>query len=58
MLCKLINPHFSPELLATTTIIDFFVTAFCLEQQLQTIVISKEQKPLEEILKQIFGRYY
>ena len=55
MLCKLINPHFTPELAAKTTIIDFCVTAIGLEQQLQAIVISKEQKPLEETLKQILA---
>ena len=53
LLCKLINPHFTPELAAKTTIIDFCVTAIGLEQQLQAIVISKEQKQLEETLKGI-----
>ena len=51
LLCKLINPHFTPELAAKTTIIDFCVTAIGLEQQLQAIAISKEQKTLEETLK-------
>ena len=55
LLCKLINPHFTPELAAKTTIIDFCVTAIGLEQQLQAIVISKEQKTLEETLKQILS---
>ncbi|MCQ2817037.1 MAG: hypothetical protein MJ252_07210, partial [archaeon] len=53
LLCKLINPHFTPELAAKTTIIDFCVTAIGLEQQLQALVISKEQKILEETLKGI-----
>ena len=44
-----VNPHFIPELAVTTTIIDFFVTAFGLEKQLQTIVISKEQKPTKKL---------
>ena len=55
LLCKLINPHFTPELAAKTTIIDFCVTAIGLEQQLQAIVISKEQKALEETLKSILS---
>ena len=48
LLCKLISPHFSPELAAKSTIIDFNVTIIGLEQQLQGAVISKEQKHLEE----------
>ncbi len=55
LLCKLINPHFTPELAAKTTIIDFCVTAIGLEQQLQALVISKEQKALEETLKNILS---
>ena len=55
LLCKLINPHFTPELAAKTTIIDFCVTAIGLEQQLQAIAISKEQKTLEETLKNILA---
>jgi dynein heavy chain len=55
LLCKLINPHFSPELAAKTTIIDFNVTISGLEQQLQGIVVSKEQKILEETLKNIMA---
>lgn len=45
---KLANPHFSPELAAKTTIIDFTVTQSGLEQQLLGLVLSKEQKSLEE----------
>ena len=55
MLCKLINPQFTPELRAKTIIIYFWVTVIGLEQQLQVIVISKEKKPSEETLKQILA---
>lgn len=55
LLCKLISPHFTPELAAKTTIIDFCVTSEGLTQQLQAVVISKEQKSLEETLKQILS---
>jgi dynein heavy chain len=51
LLCKLISPHFTPELAAKTTIIDFCVTAVGLEQQLQGIVISQELPIVEESLK-------
>ena len=53
LLCKLINPHFTPEIYAKCTVIDFNVTIVGLEQQLQGIVISKEQKSLEETLRNI-----
>ena len=55
LLCKLISPHFSPELAAKSTIIDFNVTIIGLEQQLQGAVISKEQKHLEETLRNIMA---
>ena len=45
---RLGNPHFSPELAAKTTIIDFTVTQDGLEQQLLGRLISKEQKQLED----------
>lgn len=48
MTSRLANPHFSPELAAKTTIIDFTVTQNGLEQQLLGRLISKEQKSLEE----------
>lgn len=55
LLCKLINPHFTPELAAKTTIIDFNVTIVGLEQQLQGIVVYKEQQSLEDTLKSIIS---
>lgn len=48
MTSRLGNPHFSPELAAKTTIIDFTVTQLGLEQQLLGRLISKEQKQLED----------
>ena len=53
MTSRLANPHFSPELAAKTTIIDFTVTQNGLEQQLLGRLISKEQKQLEEQLTQL-----
>jgi dynein heavy chain len=42
MTSRLANPHFSPELAAKATIIDFTVTQSGLEQQLLGRLISKE----------------
>ena len=53
MTSRLGNPHFSPELAAKTTIIDFTVTQDGLEQQLLGRLISKEQKHLEDQLNQL-----
>ena len=53
MTSRLANPHFSPELAAKTTIIDFTVTQIGLEQQLLGRLISIEQKSLEEQLTQL-----
>jgi dynein heavy chain len=53
MTSRLANPHFSPELAAKSTIIDFTVTQGGLEQQLLARLISKEQKQLEESLNQV-----
>lgn len=53
MTSRLANPHFSPELAAKATIIDFTVTQGGLEQQLLGRLISKEQKSLEEQLSQL-----
>lgn len=53
MTSRLGNPHFSPELAAKTTIINFTVTQDGLEQQLLGRLISKEQKHLEDQLTQL-----
>jgi dynein heavy chain len=51
MTSRLPNPHFSPELSAKVTIIDFTVTLKGLEQQLLGRLISMEQKSLEDTLQ-------
>jgi len=54
---KLANPHYTPELSAATTIIDFTVTREGLEDQLLSIVVLQERPDLEEarvgLLKEI-----
>jgi len=50
MTSRLPNPHFSPELSAKVTVIDFTVTLKGLEQQLLGRLISMEQKSLEDTL--------
>jgi len=44
---KLQNPHFSPELSAASTIIDFTVTIQGLEDQLLSIVVNREREDLQ-----------
>jgi dynein heavy chain len=50
LISRLPNPHFSPELQAKATLIDFTVTQKGLEEQLLGKVIQREQKALEEQL--------
>eukprot|EP00928_Gymnodinium_smaydae_P021973 TRINITY_DN18608_c0_g3_i2.p1 TRINITY_DN18608_c0_g3~~TRINITY_DN18608_c0_g3_i2.p1 ORF type:complete len:2564 (-),score=332.72 TRINITY_DN18608_c0_g3_i2:161-7795(-) len=50
MTSRLPNPHFSPEVCARTTLIDFTVTLRGLEQQLLGRVLNMEQKVLEDTL--------
>eukprot|EP00928_Gymnodinium_smaydae_P031098 TRINITY_DN22944_c0_g2_i2.p1 TRINITY_DN22944_c0_g2~~TRINITY_DN22944_c0_g2_i2.p1 ORF type:complete len:3465 (-),score=972.42 TRINITY_DN22944_c0_g2_i2:18-9410(-) len=50
MTSRLPSPHFSPELFAKVTVIDFTVTLLGLEQQLLGKLISMEQKSLEDTL--------
>lgn len=45
---KLANPHYTPELSAQTTIIDFTVTLQGLEDQLLSIVVNHERSDLEQ----------
>jgi len=45
---KLANPHYTPELSAQTTIIDFTVTMQGLEDQLLSIVVNHERPDLEQ----------
>jgi len=45
---KLANPHYTPELSAQTTIIDFTVTMQGLEDQLLSLVVLQERPDLED----------
>jgi dynein heavy chain len=53
MVTRLPNPHFSPEDQSKCTIVDFTVTQKGLEEQLLGRVIQKEQRSLEESLKNV-----
>merc|ERR1740130_1516501 len=45
---KLPNPHYTPELQAQTTLVNFAVTPAGLEDQLLAVVVNKERPDLEE----------
>ncbi|KAJ1618499.1 dynein heavy chain and region D6 of dynein motor-domain-containing protein [Pavlovales sp. CCMP2436] len=45
---KLSTPHFSPEIQAQTTLINFSVTAAGLQDQLLAVVVNRERPELEE----------
>jgi len=53
LVTRLPNPHFSPEDQSKCTIVDFTVTLKGLEEQLLGRVIQKEQRSLEESLKNV-----
>ena len=53
LVTRLANPHFSPEDQSKCTIVDFTVTQKGLEEQLLGRVIQKEQRSLEESLKNV-----
>ena len=53
LVTRLSNPTFSPEEQSRCTIVDFTVTLKGLEEQLLGRVIQKEQRTLEESLKNI-----
>ena len=56
---KLSNPHYPPEIQAETTLINFTVTMFGLEDQLLNLVVEKERPDLaalsEDLVKRLNG---
>ena len=52
---RLPKPHFSPELQAMTTVVDFAVTRLGLEDQLLGIVIGQEQRALQDQLQEVLA---
>ena len=41
------TPHFKPEIIAQTTLVDFSVTQSGLEEQILAVVVDKEHPELE-----------
>ena len=56
MCSKLANPHYSPEIFAQMTVINFTVTMGGLEQQLLSRVVQMERPELEEQKQKVLNR--